>query len=846
MRLHAFCLMGGSDAHASVTDEHGSWRVPTSFLPLLRARLDAELASRYQRDAPARARTMLMLPAYSIAFDHLQLGRLLNDASLRQRLTTAQQQTLASAGRLAVGFRYTPTLGALLCNHARVARFAHDQIQHILGAPCVCQLRGAAVQDFIPQGHAHVVTCDARVITGGQDAALVDRLRWLFQRGARHRPDALEVIMSPAVRVAIVGELTAALTALAGRVPGLGPAQGWVADIVARVQHMLNSHQRFADGRVLSTVRRAYAPGTPSVVWEDAFEGLVSMLHQDFVITTADKINKNLVVVCRKYYIEQVLADLRSGLFYTPCPGGAAAAVAHLAAQLQQHCAHMFEFGVDSWVLQGLHKLPYASCLIKLHKQPVSFRFLACSRGTGLQQPAVWAARMLRVLQGDLDALWSALLRTTGVAWADTRPWFINTTTQLVDLVRRFNGERMHIDAFRRGGGWQGADVVRLFTNIPHDGLMAALRWCVRQSFQRHPGDVLVVFWDTSVEHEERWRPPPTLPGSWGEAYQFTNPMHSLWIGRHRRHGRFCVFDEAGALACLQLLVQNAFVTFGGLVFHQHKGIPMGINPAVFLANYYLFWYEFQFVERLATIINTPEHQPLHAPGDFAPAQHFVTTYGLHDAPQPQHQVSLGDLARYVLQCFCITGRYVDDFTSGPNPVLGSLRYTSQSILGGHITGIYPDGEQGLELQPVGGPDDCMAYPTLDVRIVTDVDPVTGVCCAHTILYDKRREPCYANIPVVQYSHAASAVTAGSGRNVLMGQLHRFTGVIMDRANFVIETARCFRDLVAGGHARRALERVLHRFCASRFFLYGDTHVTRLRGDVLRAVDAVLAGAAAP
>lgn len=42
-----------------------------------------------------------------------------------------------------------------------------------------------------------------------------------------------------------------------------------------------------------------------------------------------------------------------------------------------------------------------ALCLIKLHKQPVSFCFLACSTGTGFQQPAVWAARMLAHVGAD-------------------------------------------------------------------------------------------------------------------------------------------------------------------------------------------------------------------------------------------------------------------------------------------------------------------------------------------------------------------------------------------------------------------------------------------------------------
>ena len=132
----------------------------------------------------------------------------------------------------------------------------------------------------------------------------------------------------------------------------------------------------------------------------------------------------------------------------------------------------------------------------------------------------------------------------------------------------------------------------------------------------------------------------------------------------------------------------------------------------------------------------------------------------------------------------------------------------------------------------------------MDARIITVVCPRTGVCRAHTVLYDKRREPCYEHIPVVQYSHVSSAIAASVGRNVLLGQLHRFAGIIMDRDNFVRETARCVAALVARGHAREAMENILRGFCRHRFFVYGDTHAAALLTDLLRGVDDALVPAA--
>lgn len=85
-------------------------------------------------------------------------------------------------------------------------------------------------------------------------------------------------------------------------------------------------------------------------------------------------------------------------------------------------------------------------------------------------------------------------------------------------------------------------------------------------------------------------------------------------------------------------------------VQQQEKGIPMGINPAVLMANYFIFYHECQFMQWLADIVEA--HQPRF--NEVAHARVFFDDRG--DDPHPRWWVGestvplehRGAAARYV------------------------------------------------------------------------------------------------------------------------------------------------------------------------------------------------------
>lgn len=58
-------------------------------------------------------------------------------------------------------------------------------------------------------------------------------------------------------------------------------------------------------------------------------------------------------------------------------------------------------------------------------------------------------------------------------------------------------------------------------------------------------------------------------------------------------------FTKQGLKDHVSFLISKCFFTIGNLVFKQDIGIPMGIDPAPFWANLFLYFYEKQFVQKL-------------------------------------------------------------------------------------------------------------------------------------------------------------------------------------------------------------------------------------------------------
>lgn len=97
---------------------------------------------------------------------------------------------------------------------------------------------------------------------------------------------------------------------------------------------------------------------------------------------------------------------------------------------------------------------------------------------------------------------------------------------------------------------------------------------------------------------------------------------------------------------------------------------------------------------------------------------------------------------------------------------------------------------------------------------------------SHTLLFDKRRLPCYSGIPIVQYAHVTSTLSIQCGCNILIGQLHRFRQLITVRSNYVWEVARLVKRMQDRGYRLSLLRRKLKQHLQVYPDTFGDVRPT--------------------
>ena len=265
--------------------------------------------------------------------------------------------------------------------------------------------------------------------------------------------------------------------------------------------------------------------------------------------------------------------------------------------------------------------MPRIFSIPKLHKNPYKFRFIAGSKFCSTKQLSVLLSNGLKKIQEFWQNYSNQIEATSGI----NRFWILSNSKALLEQLNGANNKL----PYEHISSW---DFSTLYTTIPHIDLKRCLKSLIYKTYQKNNFQKLII------------------------------TFKNAYFGNNVKDGQ-SAFEYDEFIQLLEFLIDNIYVKFGDSVFRQTIGIPMGTNCAPLLANLYLFYHEYHFLENL-------------------------------------------DKKDYRGKCFGLTFRYIDDLLSINN------KYFKQCI-----SSIYPN---DLELKETTENDSECSY--LDIMMFNDDD----------------------------------------------------------------------------------------------------------------------------
>ncbi len=270
----------------------------------------------------------------------------------------------------------------------------------------------------------------------------------------------------------------------------------------------------------------------PKSLWNNDTKSSLEILHKKFVIVPADKAANNYVFICQKFYLDVMCEEL--GITWTTNSPTVTGNNTYIPIQeskdsiLTRHIQILAAYGTEKPKFQ---KLPKMYMIPKLHKNPYGYRFISSAKDTSLQNLSLVLHKILVMLRTHLKNYCNVIKERSG----NDLYWAINSSFEFLNKVQQNNNCKTakNISIY---------DFSTLFTSLPHDIIKKNLFGLI---------DKLIS--DSSF-----------ICVGYHKAFTSTDRKCKISINK----------TELKEL--INLILKESFTTFGGKIFAQITGIPMG------------------------------------------------------------------------------------------------------------------------------------------------------------------------------------------------------------------------------------------------------------------------------
>ena len=206
----------------------------------------------------------------------------------------------------------------------------------------------------------------------------------------------------------------------------------------------------------ISKLKLNFNQPTSKVLQNADLNACLSDLLSKYVFVPADKAPNNVIITCKRCYIETLIKEL--GLDNCSSPTGNSTYIwCQMSSEdiVNTHTTFMKSLGIE--LSDDDKKLPYLYWTPKLHKSPVKHRFIAGYSKCTTKELSRLLAKILTVIKTGLEKYCSIKTSHTGV----NNMWIVKNSTNLLSSLGHLG--------VHRATSIQTFNFSTLYTSIPHD-----------------------------------------------------------------------------------------------------------------------------------------------------------------------------------------------------------------------------------------------------------------------------------------------------------------------------------------------------------------------------------------
>ena len=301
----------------------------------------------------------------------------------------------------------------------------------------------------------------------------------------------------------------------------------------------------------INILKRKRVPRRKPLLQDPIIKAYLEILHSNYVIVPIDKAANNFAFICKRFYVTQLLAEV--GIL-----NNNSQTYEHLDKDYHQIINENIElckrYGLE--VGDREQCLPIMYWIPKMHKNPVDSRFIVASAKCSTKPLSKAVSTVFKLIFKQIQNFHD---KSTFYSRYN-KFWVIENSSPVINKLDKINVKKRakEISTF---------DFKTLYTKIDHDNLLHRLYGIIDFSFK-------------------------------GGSRRFIafNDNCAYWA-KNKSGKRY--FTKNSLKAIVKHLIVNCHFQIGNILLCQSIGIPMGIDPAPFWANLYLYSYECEYMNEL-------------------------------------------------------------------------------------------------------------------------------------------------------------------------------------------------------------------------------------------------------